>query len=471
MSERATRRLRLVRDERGMALVMALGIMLVLSLAVVAVVDYTSSNARGAAYSKSEQAAFSIAEAGFNEAVAVLANSSNPFSPSAVPAASATLEGGTVSWSGTLAGDIWTISATSTVKNPTGAADIHRTVSGQMRVQLDPDASGNEAWNYVFADDDSSCTTLRNSVDIGTPFYVRGNLCLENSARVSGSPLNVGGTVTTYNSASVGAADRPVEVAHIRGGCRYGGAGLYVSPCTPEQRVWATTIDANPGTITKPPVNLSKWYAESKPGPLRNCTTGSFPGGFDTNTLMDRSLPTVNLIPSTAYDCAVTEGSTTVGRIAWDPAAKALTVSGVIFFDGDIVLPNSAQGVYRGRGTIYASGRIELTNSAQLCGVAGCSEADWNPNANLLLLVAGSSTDATGFWLHNSAIFQGAAYVVTDFKEENSSILQGPVIARQLYFENSAQTNKWVPVWAINPGTPSATTATKIMPVQDSWKG
>ena len=454
-----------------MALVAALGIMFVLTISAVSVIAYTATNEGSARRSTAEQTAFALAEAGFNEAVAVLANSSDPLSPSALPPGTATHEGGSVSWSGTLAGDIWAITAVSTVSNPTGAADLHRTVRGQMRVQMDANSMGNEAWNYVFADETSGCTTLRNSVDIGTPFYVRGNLCLENSARVSGSPLNVGGTITTSNSATVGTPSSPLQTVHVRGGCRYGGVGPYISPCSVSERVYALSFDSDPGAITKPPVNLARWYAEAKPGPSQNCTSGSFPGGFDNNTLMDRSRAAVDLMPSTAYDCSVTVGSTTVGRIAWNPSTKALTVAGVIFFDGDIVLPGNAQGVYSGRGTIYSAGLIEFRNSAQLCGAAGCSEADWNPNQNLVLFVAGSSTDANGFWLHNSAIFQGAVYAVTDFREENSSILQGPVIARQLYFENSAQTNKWVPVWALNPGTPAVPGAMTLTPVADSWSG
>ena len=455
-----------------MALVAALGIMFVLTISAVSVIAYTATNEGSARRSVAEQTAFALAEAGFNEAVAVLANSSNPLSSSALPPGTATHEGGSVSWSGTLAGDIWAITAVSTVRNPTGAADLHRTVRGQMRVQMDPNSMGNEAWNYLFADDTSTCTTLKNSVTIGTPFYVRGNLCLENSAKVTGSPLNVGGTITVSNVASVGTSSVPLGTAHVRGGCRYGASGPYVSPCGPHQRVWVTTLDASPGTITKPPIDLLKWYAESKPGPLRTCTTGSFPGGFDNNTVMDRSLPTVILTPPTAYDCSVTVGSTVVGRIAWTPGSPGvLRAMGVIFFDGDVLFTGNTQAVYSGRGTIYSSGRIELSNSAQLCGVQGCSLAGWNPNENLLLFVAGSSTDANGFWIRSNTVFQGAIYAVTDFREENGAIMQGPAIARQLYFENTAQTSKWIPIWALAPGAPSVPGAMTLTPVADSWSG
>ncbi len=42
---------RLVRQERGMALMLALGITTVLSLSVVSVIDYTAANARNATLS------------------------------------------------------------------------------------------------------------------------------------------------------------------------------------------------------------------------------------------------------------------------------------------------------------------------------------------------------------------------------------------------------------------------------------
>ena len=45
------------------------------------------------------------------------------------------------------------------------------------------------------------------------------------------------------------------------------------------------------------------------------------------------------------------------------------------------------------------------------------SFASWDPTQNLLAFVAGSSTDATGFSIQNSSVYQGAVYAVNDYSE------------------------------------------------------
>src|SRR5207253_7526115 len=140
-------------------------------------------------------------------------------------------------------------------------------------------------WNYVYADSLTTCTTLQNSVTVNVPFYIRGNLCLQNSAQVAGSTtvLQVGGTVTINNSATIGAAGSLISEAHIGGGCHIGNGALE-SPCGAPDRVYATTVDANPTGLTRPPVDLASWYQNAQPGPMHGCTSGSFPGGFDNDT-------------------------------------------------------------------------------------------------------------------------------------------------------------------------------------------
>jgi hypothetical protein len=85
--------------------------------------------------------------------------------------------------------------------------------------------------------------------------------------------------------------------------------------------------------------------------------------------------------------------------------------------------------------------------------------------------VAGTSTDATGFYIHNNARLQGAAYVVNDYREENFVDMQGPVIARQLYYQNNTEAVKWVPIWSLLTGAPSSSTSTRVTSIEGSWIG
>src|SRR5438132_3522038 len=69
--EAAVRR-RPVNDERGIALVMALGILVVCAIMVTTVVAYTSSSQRTSYFGKARLTAFDAADAGMNNAFGVL---------------------------------------------------------------------------------------------------------------------------------------------------------------------------------------------------------------------------------------------------------------------------------------------------------------------------------------------------------------------------------------------------------------
>ena len=65
--------LNLLRSERGIALPLALAVMFVLSISVLAVVQYNGANARNASLTFAGQNAKGIAEAGVNHGAAALA--------------------------------------------------------------------------------------------------------------------------------------------------------------------------------------------------------------------------------------------------------------------------------------------------------------------------------------------------------------------------------------------------------------
>jgi Tfp pilus assembly protein PilX len=437
---------------------MTIGVSLVLGITGTTAMAYSTGNARSASVSKADERAFALAEAGLNYAYSTLYNAPDPTMPGAVPQRSEQAEDGTIMWWGTLdtQTNTWTLTGRGSLPSPAGGMDVIRTARGRVSVGAGEAGSANNAiWNYLYAEAPTSCTTLSNSVNVNVPFYVKGDLCLDNSSQVSGSTtvLQVGGTVTVNNSAHVGEAGSPISEAYIAGGCRIG-SGPLQSPCGTGQQVFAGTVHTETTNLEKPPVDLAGWYENAKPGPKQGCTSGSFPGGFDNDTTMNRSRSTVNLTPASSYDCTVTDAQGgLLGRLAWDPSTKALEIAGTIFFDGDIEFQNLNEAYYTGRATIYSSGKITMHNSTKVCGSPGC-DATWQPTQNLLAFVAGSSTDAVGFQIRNSGIFQGAVYVVNDYSEENSATVWGPIIARQLYFQNST-TNHYVPLGTLLPGMPS----------------
>lgn len=475
---------------------MALGFMLVISIALITVLEFSGANQRTSNRSKSDRVALAVAEAGLNHAEAVLANSSTPTSSSALPSSCGTqipAEGGTFCYWGSLSGSTWTVNARSTVPNPSGGAPLTHDVSQQLTVSV-PTATtaDNPAWKYVYSDSPTGCTEINSSVQMRQPIYVKNDLCLNSSVKIlaEAGEVNVGGKLTTNSSVEVGTSSAPMPDLRVGGaGCKYGayGGSGYSWPCTSGHRVWATSQSQTLPAVSKPPVDLAYWYANAKPGPAtgNGCGAGSTgtPPAFDSDgTLNNAPLGAANLMPGSPYDCIVTSGATTVGRLKWQPGSPGtLTIAGTIFLDRDITLNASQLAVVSGRGTIYSSGKIWLDSSVQICGVwksstSTCDWDTWDPDVTMLTFVSGSGysglpSDTYGIELSSSVRFQGGLYSVGDTYLGSSVIQQGPIIARQVYMNSSVGTSN-TPYDNLTPGAPSGTPpAPTFTRVPGSWRG
>jgi hypothetical protein len=451
-----------LKNESGVALVMAVGILAVLMVTGGSLIYYAGSNARSAEHSADDTKALALGEAGLNYARAILWNAADPTSASAVPSGTLSLEGGTVTYTGAYdsATKVWTLTGNGSYYNPTGpGTTLSRTVSSQVLVSssggMDP------AWGYLFADTTSNCTNLTNFIVIDAPLYVRGDLCMENQATIISDLVRVRGKVQIKDSASIGTSTNYVNQVDVVGGCRYPWSGSYVTPCGTSQKVYKTNFSTNAGNITKPTVDLTYWYNNAKPGPKSTtCTSGSFPGQFDNDTTFNRSNGTQYLFPSSAYNCEVWVGGELVGRIGYTPGNPgSFYINGVVFFDGKLELQGNKNVVYSGRGSIYASDEIKVQNYITLCGIAGCGSS-WDPNTNLLAFVAGATSDS-GMLVENNTTFQGAIYVVNDYFQKNDVKVCGPVIAQELFIENGSQ-NCYVPFSSLAPGMPGTSGSTTV---------
>src|ERR671918_1369379 len=230
---------RLLRRQDGITLVMAVGILGMLSLTGATLVYYSSTNARSVEYSVRNASAYDLAEAGIDEMMAVLSKpTNNALMPTLLPETTHEYDGGTVTWSGTLnqLTQTWSLTSTGRIDNPTGetASDVTRTLTA--KVPVTPTLTqplNNPAWNYIYATGTGQpCDmTIANNVVGSSRLYVEGNLCLSNNVEITQTSLLVKGNLDLSNNAKVGTStsmSTRVET-FVGGNCRYAG-GAWTTP-------------------------------------------------------------------------------------------------------------------------------------------------------------------------------------------------------------------------------------------------
>jgi Tfp pilus assembly protein PilX len=352
---------RLFQKQDGIALIMSIGVLSVLTIAGTTVMVYTASNTKTAARSKVDEHSFSLSEAALNNAMAVLANpTNNALDADLLPGTEATAsqaiyETGTAKWYGVLdrqggalegSTATWTITAIGLYNNPTGsgAAQVRRKLTAKVPVYPTyTQPLNNPSWNYMYATHTGSdCDqTFSNNVGGSSRMYVAGNLCLNNNAGASPSSIIVAGNLDLANNSFVGANTNMgtrVE-AYVGGNCRYGTGGSWAA-CSGNQdarRIYSKLSDGstigvnhNPPLIAAPEADWALWYENAIPGPAQSCTTSSgTPPTFDNNyPSRDNSVaPSFNLTPATSYVCRTGPGANTTATGAMTAAQTTISVA------------------------------------------------------------------------------------------------------------------------------------------------
>lgn len=484
-------RLRGLADERAQSLVMALLVLTFLAISLGSVIFFTAGNQRTSNLQKAQQVATSLAEAGVNNAVSVLANPANannletpwgasttavlPDGSASHPAYTTNYSGGSVKWWGNLdtTYEVWTLHAQATVTNPTGgaAAPIVKKMSAQVQVNApNPTNFQVGVWNTVYSPfgPTASCdTSIGQGVTITIPVYVGGNLCMSNNASIT-KPVYVGGYLYFNNKqATIGSNGARVNSAHVGSYCQVQNSGTKVNPCksestNPSTNIWVTGSptnltgvasdfvgitapaicwDGTQAACTGPPLN--GWYAVSSPGPTHPCVTSSgTPPTFDTDGTMNRSVPTTfNLTPATSYTC-----KTAQGELSYNANTRVLTIAGTVFIDGNVTAstPGNSPITYTGWGSngnctsngdcqsvLYVSGDFTLS-SEKLCAVLNnqgtdCNWNTWDPNKKILIVASNGTTGITVGPSQTS--FQGALYATNTVSTGQSATTEGPLVS------------------------------------------
>jgi hypothetical protein len=486
------RALRRLAEERGIALLAGLMVLTTLTITATSVVYFTSSSARTSDIDRARQTAFVLAEAGIHNSMAVLSQPPpvSALTQDTLPACAAnptanwnhsSYEGGTVDWCGDFspgqAG--WNLTGLGRVSNPTGASEITRRVRAFVPITPVINQYNNAlAWNYIFATQTgATCDmTLNENMTMESALYVYGNLCLNNNANIRVGPVIVERRLSLPNNGTVGTSSNRIEVSvdgYDTGSgvlhCKKGNGAFHYG-CGDSDNVFSKLSDGTPGVsldvdhIEKPEANWELWYEAAIPGPKIGCTTqsGSVPT-WDTNypTRDNNVTPAFNLTPSTSYLCRVGPADNPIGELTWDAATRTLRVRGVMFIDGSAYSNNGLLNAYDGQASLYLSGTFLVDNNTKICGLSSgsnCSYDTWNPNEELLTIIAGGSggqvVAGSGIQLDQNSQWQGGLYATNGITLSNNSHSDGPMIGGTVIITQNFTGDDFGRLERVPPGMP-----------------
>jgi hypothetical protein len=455
-----------------MALPMALGVMLVLSISIFATLQFTGASSRESSLNETRQRAKGFAEAGVNYGASRLAQelADDANFASDLPQTNTTIQGAPVTWRATYqiasSPKTWLVRATATLPNPTGptAAPIPRTVEAQF--QWAPTGPGSP-WHGLYVGNPGTFPLMSNAeASIATDVYVNGDVTMQ-QGKILGSSFQVWGSLTLDTSAwdetSIGASDRAscsdyrsfksnfplpcsrtthrVATFKTRDGCRFNtsAAPAHTSCSTtsrmggPSGKIWLTC----PSCADPAP------YPSSTPGNSTNyvSTAYSTMTAADTFVLTAPNVPpaladydlgpgkpcvtpagapsftasSTDIMGSTSYSCVSPDGA---GELSWIAGStNTLTARGTIYFQGQLELQSGRWGLVAAGsdGEIFVRDKLILKPGTGLCGIRGTTaplcNPSWDPQAagaNLVSFMVGSNQPDA--ILQDSFHFQGGLY-------------------------------------------------------------
>jgi Tfp pilus assembly protein PilX len=154
------------------------------------------------------------------------------------------------------------------------------------------------------------------------------------------------------------------------------------------------------------------------------------------------------------------DDATPSGELSWNATTKTLTVKGTILIDGSAKISNSALNTYNGQATLYLSGTFYANGSlcAKFSGSA-CDFASWNPNSELLTIVANGSggqvNPGDSILFANNFAFEGALFGTNAIEFGNNVSIGGPIVGSQILLSNNLITNNFPVVTTVPVGMPS----------------
>jgi Tfp pilus assembly protein PilX len=444
---------RVVREQDGLTLVLALAAMCVLAIATTGVIVAGTANENTAWVSTKARSAFAVAQQAlaYGEGM-VYGDAAAGIEPPSTAQNLPTLpNGATGTYTASTSDDItWQIVATGTIGGVTRTVSIHlapaETVTNQQYA----------LWNYLY-EDSSNLNSLSGGAVVSVPIFARGDFGMSGSNTKVLNNLEVGGNLVTGGNAQIGSAASPISKLEVVGTCAVNGPAkpAGTSPCDGSHnltyaKIVGNTLDTAPGL---PTVDFAGAYAAQAAATKTGCPANLFDQDTSMNNNNSANISSI-LFGSTDYDCHV--GSY---ELKWNHTTHQLLANGIFYFDGTLSSGSSAGNiVYSGEASFYFTGGVTWTTGT-LCGIAGCTTS-WDTQHNVLFMVADCQNEPnTGCVSISSAntVQQWGVYATSNYKLSGNAGNMAPILCNKFFI--SGGTDYLIPILGFPPGTPAPSTS------------
>lgn len=190
---------RVLVEERGVSLLMAVLSLVVLSIVGGSVAVYSTNNLGQSRNDASRTSAYHLAEAGLSDALARLQGAEDPTDTTILPSTTVHYPqlGGSVTYHGTAVTSTdrvtWTITSTGTVAGTPPRSD---TLTQTALVRGLVPGADLGSWSRFYQDDAAHCLTI-DTVNMPAPVATKSDLCLTNGGSITGAStaIDVGGGI------------------------------------------------------------------------------------------------------------------------------------------------------------------------------------------------------------------------------------------------------------------------------------
>jgi hypothetical protein len=488
-------------DEQGVALVLAVLIIAIITIAASSAIFFTTGSQSHGYRTKSGFTAYSLAQAALSAATEQLTthyydSSGQPHdntttltqmaswaangsqrSPSSSSSCTTSPVSSCMTWSSILecpsgitcsAGApsvvvtgvekaIWHVTGVGVVPNPTGSGSISRSITIDVPVNAPPGKTGivGTIYDSIYSGGTGNPCDMNMSqgVSFVAPVYVVGNLCINNPQAGVFYPgtLHVGGYLYIKNGA-VGTAANPVTDLEVRGACN--GTQQMTPTCVstlfkpappPTVNYWT---DGSNGIYVNPDASGNPSFPDQ---PTEDFASRAIEGSPYTCTGVE-TLGTNPFDPGPLtgdYSCTAPSGS-----ITWNHSTQTLTIAGNVYIYGALTTPSNEKINFSGIGGIFVDGAVTFGNNTAICvngwsGNHDCNGgSNWDTSKNFLMIFGRGSITGANLGL------QGGLYSQQniDFGSGQTDIY-GPLIGSQLLI----------------PGQQAATTFPVITQLITTW--